>query len=69
MSVCGNCAEFPKVKIAAVNCPPRLPHFNVEFAGLDFIFSVVCLGKRVVRGALKLFKRSARFSRCLVSQR
>ena len=25
----------------AVTCPQRLPHFNVEFADLDFIFFVV----------------------------
>lgn len=44
--------------------PPRLPHSEREFAGLDFMFWTCpgfILGKRVVRGALKLLKRSTRF--------
>jgi len=36
---------------------------------MDFIFVVVGLGKRVVRGALKLLQRPARFYGCLVSER
>jgi hypothetical protein len=39
------------------------------FAGLDFMFFIVSLGKRVVRGALKLLKRSARYSGRFVSER
>jgi len=50
------------------NLPPRLPHFWREFAGLDFIFFVVGLSKRVGRGALKLLKRLTCFSGRLVPQ-
>ena len=52
-----------------VTCPPKLPHSYREFAGLDFIFFVVSLGKRVGRGALKLLKRSTRVSRCFIPKR
>lgn len=51
-----------------MNCPPRLPHSQREFAGLSFIFRGFVLGERVVREALKLLKRSTRFSGCLVLQ-
>jgi hypothetical protein len=36
---------------------------------LDFIFFIVSLGKRVVRGALKLLKRPSRFSGRFVLER
>jgi hypothetical protein len=41
-------------RYTAFDLPPRnFPQFNVEFAGLDFIFFGFSLGKRVVHRALQ----------------
>ena len=58
-----------RISLPRLTCPPRLPHSLREFAGLVFIFFGLGLGKRAGRGALKLLKRSARFSGCFVAER
>jgi hypothetical protein len=59
----------PYAYLKATYLPPEAPSFITRVCGFDFIFFVVSLGKRVVRGALKLLQRSARFCGCLVAKR